>query len=111
MCSDAMPDILMATIRCVTVLIINRRYLKFLAFSGYILFGVLAKNISNVNAASDEVISRVKTHIDLPDEQESKMRLVIEEKTSKRKEIVKNFFVEENPVRTQLQQLRWFTDM
>jgi len=33
-----MSDILMATIRCVMAVIVNRSYLKFLAFSGYVLF-------------------------------------------------------------------------
>jgi len=38
MSSDPMSDILMATIRCVMAVIVNRSYLKFLAFSGYVLF-------------------------------------------------------------------------
>jgi hypothetical protein len=72
MSSDPMSDIIIATIRCVMAIIVNRSNLKFIAFSGYVLFcamifimqtiGVQARNTSNINASPDEVMSQLKTH-------------------------------------------------
>jgi Spy/CpxP family protein refolding chaperone len=121
MSSDPMSDILMATIRCVIAVIVNRSYLKFLAFSGYVLFcamifmmqpvGVHARDISNMNPSPDKVMSQLKTRLNLTEEQEAKMRLIIEESIRKRQEIVRNSSEDRRAVKSQLQELRWSTDM
>ncbi len=121
MSSDPMSDILMATIRCVMAVIVNRSYLKFLAFSGYMLLcamilmvqpaGVQAKDVSNMNASPDEVMSQLKTRLTLTEEQATKMRPIIEENIRKRQEIVKNGSDDKKAVKSQLQELRWSTDM
>jgi Spy/CpxP family protein refolding chaperone len=113
MSSDPVSDILMATIRCVMAVIVNRSYLKFLAFSGYVLFcamifmmqpiGVQARDISNMNASPDEVMSQLKTRLNLTEEQEAKMRPIIEESTQKRHEIVRNGSEDRKAVKSQLQ--------
>jgi Spy/CpxP family protein refolding chaperone len=119
--ADPMSDILMAAIRCVMAIIVNRTYLKFLAFSGYVLFcamifmiqpaGVQARDISNMNASPDEVMSQLKTRLSLTEEQEAKMRPIIEESIRKRHEIVRKASEDRSAVKSQLQGLRWSTDM
>jgi len=116
-----MSDIVMATIRCVMAVIANRSYLKFLALSGYVLFcamifmtqpiGAQARDISNINASPDEVMSRLKTRLSLTEEQEAKMRPIIEGSIEKRREIVKNSSDDRKAVKSQLQELKWSTDM
>lgn len=119
--SDPMSNILMAAIRCVMAIIANRTYLKFLAFSGYVLFctmiftvqpvRVQASDISKMNASADEVMSRLTTSLNLTEEQEAMMSPIIEESIRKRHEIVENGTEDRSAVKSQLQELRWSTDM
>ena len=113
MSSDPMSDILMATIRCIMAVVVNRNNLKFLAFSCYVLLctvifmtqpiGVHARDISNINASPNEVMSQLKTRLNLTEEQEAKMRPIIEESTQKHNEIVKNGSEDRKAVKSQLQ--------
>jgi Spy/CpxP family protein refolding chaperone len=119
--SDPKIDILITAIRCVMAVIVNRSQLKFLAFSFYLLFcvmifmmqpiGVQARDISNMNASPDEAMSQLKSRLNLTQEQEAKMRPIIEESIQKRHEIVRNGPEDRKAVKSQLQELRWSTDM
>lgn len=50
--------------------------------------GIQARDISSMNASPDKVISQLKTRLNLNEEQEVKMRPIIEESIRKRHEIV-----------------------
>lgn len=119
--SNSMGDILMVTIKCGMAVIVNKSKLKFHVFLGYVLIcamllmmqpiGVQASDISNKNASPDEIMSQLKTRLDLNEEQESKMRPIIEESIRKRNGIVANGAGDRKTVKSQLQELRWSTDM
>jgi len=121
MSSDPITEISTAILRCVMVVIVNRSFLKSLALAGYVLLcatifmmqpiGVQARDVSNMNASPDEVVSQLKSRLNLTEEQEAKMRPIIEESIQKRREIVKNSSQDRKTVRSQLQELRWSTDM
>ncbi len=121
MVSNQMNDILMAAIRFVAAVIVNRSHLKLLVISGYILFFpvifmmqpavVQARNASNMNTSTDEIMSRLKTRLNLTEDQEAKLRPVIEESIRKRQKIVEDGSDDKKAMRSQLQELRWSTDM
>ncbi len=121
MVSDQMNDILTAAIRFVAAVIVNRNHLKLLALSGYVLLLAViftmqpavarARDASNMNTSPDEIVFRLKTRLNLTEDQETKLRPIIEESIRKRQKIMEDSSNNKKAIRSQLQELRWSTDM
>jgi len=118
---DATTEIFMNVIKCVFVLIMNRNLFKSLAVAGYVLLcasilmiqpvGVQARETANPNGSPNEFMFLLKTRLNLSDDQETKIKPIIEDSFQKRSEIVSNNSHDRKTMRGQLQELRWSTDM
>ena len=113
-----MKDAAIATIRCFTLIIGNRSVFKSLMTLAYVsLFTAIfmmqpsslqAQDSSNINASSEKIMSEMKERLKLTDEQETKIRPIIEDSLQRRSEILANSSKDR---KTALQELQWSTDM
>ncbi len=115
MSSGSMAEILMAAIRFVMMVIVNRSFLRYLAMAAYVFVFVVftmqpfsshAQAAENANRSPEQVVSQLEERLKLTDEQETKIRPIIEESLKKRRELLNS-----GAPKSDLQQLQWATDM
>jgi len=63
------------------------------------------------NGSPDQVISKMKERLKLTEEQETKIRPIIEESMRARTEILENFAQDKSTMKSELLELQWKTDM
>ena len=113
-----MKDAAIATIRCFMLIIGNKSVLKSLITLAYVSLltaifmmqpsSLQAQDSSNINASSEKIMSEMKERLKLTDEQETKIRPIIEDSLQRRSEILANSSKDR---KTALQELQWSTDM
>lgn len=119
--NDPITGCLLAALRGVAIAISNRALLKYLLVVAYILFfsvicmlwpiSTKAADFSAMDRSPEKIISQMKDRLHLTEEQETKIRSIIEEGIRKRHDILDTDSQDRKAVRSQLQQLRWSTDM
>lgn len=83
----------------------------FCFFSVVLPFPAQAADPSNVDTTPDQIISKLKDRLHLTEDQETRVRPVIEEFVNKRGQIMGNSMMDAKTKRSSLQQLQWSTDM
>ncbi|HXX80044.1 MAG TPA: hypothetical protein VEI46_00715 [Thermodesulfovibrionales bacterium] len=64
-----------------------------------------------VEASPQEVMSLLRTRLNLSEDQEEKIKAIVEESSQKRSDIVKHNSQDRKTMRSQLQELQWATDI
>lgn len=118
--NDLMTEVSIA-IRCSVLIVSNRSLLKYLASTTYVmLFAVIfmtqpitaqARDLPDMNSSPEQVMSKMKERLNLTEEQETKVRPIIEESIQKRREILKKDPQDRSTIKNELQELQWTTDM
>jgi len=121
MSNDLITDAMKAVTRFVFVLVVNWGVRKSIALACCVLLCAVIltiqpaetqeKDMSKASASPDEFISMLKTHIILSEDQETRIRPIIEESFQKRHEIERNDSQDRKTMRSRLQELRWSTDL
>lgn len=121
MSNDLMTEVSIAAIRCSVLVVSNRNLLKYLASATYVMFfavifmtqpiSVQARDLPDMNSSPEQVMSKMKERLNLTEEQETKIRPIIEESIQKRLEILKKGSQDRSTVKNELQELQWTTDM
>ncbi len=98
---------------------VSRRFLNNLVYAGcavlflfcsaMLLLPAQADDTSDVTP--DQIISKMKDRLHLTEDQEAKLRPIIEELVNKRHDIKANSMLDAKTKRSSLQQLQWSTDM
>jgi len=70
-----------------------------------------AADLSNMNKSPEEIVQQMKVRLRLTEEQVTKIRPVIEESFNKRHDILNNNGQDKKANRSELQEVRWKTDM
>jgi len=91
--SDLMTKASMAALRGIVLVLSNRSLLKSLVFTTYcLLFAAIfmmqplpaqAQDSSNTNKSPEQIMSQLKEHLKLTEDQETKIRPIIEESIKK----------------------------
>ncbi len=86
--------------------------LLFFCFFSFVLpFPAQADNSSNMNTTPDQIMLKMKDRLRLTEDQEARVRPVIEEMVNKRRVIIENSMLDGKTKRSALQQLQWSMDM
>ncbi len=119
--NDPITEISMAAKRLILAVIVSRNVLKSLLLACYVFLcavilpiqpaGAQERDVSKANASPEEFMSMLKTSLSLSDDQEAKIKPIIEESIQKRREILRNSSHDRNTMRSQLQELSWTTDL
>lgn len=119
--NDLMTEASMAALRGIALVLSNWSLLKSLAIAAYVLFfatiftmqpmPALASDSSNTNKSPEQIMSQLKTRLNLTEDQETKVRPIIETSIQKRREILRNEAQDGKAKQSALQELRWSTDM
>lgn len=105
---------------CSILVVRNRRFLRYivspfciLLFPIMLLLQPVLAQAGNLpdNSSPDQVMSKMKERLKLTEEQETKIRPIIEESIQKRYEILKNGSQDRSTTKSELQELQWKTDM
>ncbi len=118
--NDLMTGIL-AAIRYRVPGVRNRSLLKHLAFATCVmLIGAIfmaqpipaqAADLPDTNSSAEQVMAKMKERLHLTEEEETKMRPIIEENVQTRREILKRDAQDRSAIKNGLQELQWKTDM
>jgi len=110
-----------AAIRCRVPGVRNRSLLKHLAFATCVTLiaaifmaqPILAQatDLPDTNSSAEQVMAKMKERFHLTEEQETKMRPIIEESFQARNEILKRDAQDRSAIKNELQELQWKTDM
>jgi len=110
-----------ATIRYRVLGVRNRSLLKHLAFATCVtLIAAIfmaqpipsqAADLPDTNSSAEQVMAKMKERLHLTEEQETKMRPIIEESVQTRREILKRNPQDRSAIKNELQELQWKTDM
>jgi len=110
-----------ATIRYRVLGVRNRSLLKHLAFATFVtLIAAIfmaqpipaqAADLPDMNSSAEQVMAKMKERLHLTEEQETKIRPIIEESVQTRREILKRDPQERSAIKNELQELQWKTDM
>ncbi len=112
---DPLSDILLTALRFVIGVIANRNLLKYAAIAVYIFlfamftlqpFSSSAQVLGNTNMSPEQVIAQMRERLKLTDEQETKIRPIIEDNFKRRSELLNS-----GAQKSDIQQLQWATDM
>jgi len=105
---------------CISFIRINSKItIRVLAFSFYILFATVffipplmaqIDNASNMNKSPEEIVSQMRERLHLTEEQTTKIRPIIEESSTKRRDIF-NSNADGKAMKSALQQVQWTTDI
>ncbi len=93
------------------------RVLVTLAFLLFATFSILplstgrAADLSNMNKSPEELVQQMKERLHLTEDQAIKIRPVIEDSFSKRRDILNDAGQDKKAIRSALQEVRWKTDM
>jgi hypothetical protein len=119
--NDLMTQYEMTVISCSTVVISNRSLLKSLALAVSGLFFVTifmmqpipawASDFLNTNQSSEQILSQLKDRLKLTEDQETKVRPIIEASVRKRNEILINNTGDGKSLKSALQEVQWSTNM
>jgi Spy/CpxP family protein refolding chaperone len=120
MCCDPSAEILIGKLRRTLLVICDRSLLKSIALT---IIALLLIGISTIppsqahakeatrDASPDEVMTQLRGRLNLTEAQQSKIRPIIEESFTKRREILKSDTQDKQSIRTELQKLHWSTDI
>lgn len=118
---DFVMSVIMTAIRCCVLLISNKSLIKPLAYAAHVFLlaaifvmqpmSVQAEDSSNKNKSPEQIMSQLKERLKLTDEQETKIRPIIEDSIKKRNEILNNGTQDGKTKKSAFQQLQWSTDM
>ncbi len=118
---DLIREGVVAAIRCCMLIMSNRGMLKSLATLAYgtLLSAIFlmqpvatyAQDSSHVNISADQMLSQLKDSLKLTEEQEAKIRPIIDDSLRKRNEILSDGSKDSKAMRAKLQELQWSTDM
>jgi periplasmic protein CpxP/Spy len=119
--SDLMTTASMAALRAIAFVLSNRSLLKSLVFSTCVLlFAAIfimqplttqAQDFSNISNSPEQIMSQLKERLNLTEDQETKVRPIIQESIKKRNEIIQNGAQAGKKKKSALQELGWSTDM
>jgi len=116
----SLPEILIGTLRCTLLVICNRSLLRSLGvtISALLLIGISLIQPSQAHAkeatrdaSPDEIMTQLRSRLNLTEAQQTDIRPIIEENLAKRSEILKSDTQDKRAKRTELQKLQWSTDL
>lgn len=118
---DFVTGVILTAIRCCMLPISNKSLIKSLAYAAHVFLlaaillmqpiSVQAKDSSNKNKSPEQIMSQLKEHLKLTEEQETKIMPIIEDSIKKRNEILNNGTRDGKTKKSALQELQWSTDM
>jgi hypothetical protein len=110
-----------AAIRYLVLGVRNRGLLKYLVFATCVtLIAAIfiakpiqaqAADLPLKNTSAEQVMAKMKERLHLTEEQETKIRTIIEESVQTRREILKSDPQDRSAIKRELQELQWKTDM
>ncbi len=112
---DPIYEIVLTILRFVMGVIANRNLLKYVAMAIYVFlfamftlqpFSSTAQAFGNTSISPEQVVAQMKERLKLTDEQETKIRPIIEDNFKKQRELLNNC-----GQKSDIQQLQWATDM
>ena len=118
---DFAAGVILTAIRCCMLLTSNKSLIKSFAYTAHVFLlaaifliqpmSVQAKDFSNKNKSPEEIMLQLKERLKLTEEQETKIRPIIEDSIKKRNEILNNGTQDGKTKKSALQELQWSIDM